>query len=152
MRQQVTVPLRILVPFPTGTSDFDITVSRLCEQGFVTNVYGYNSATLWANMRNNWEFFFVKGVTIEWNPSNLMAVQISGSLDDPKSMCNPFLITDDPDTYSQVGQPTEQKLMKPSFRMMPFFRPWKIQRNNAALYQQGKISPGDTTATDPMYS
>lgn len=131
----MTVPLRVLIPFPTGTVDFDVTISRMCEQGFVANVYGYNSATLWANMRNNWEFFFVKGVTIEWNPSNLVAVQITGSTSsDPKSMCNPFLITDDPDTYSQVGQATEAKLMKPSFKMMPFQRPWKIQRHNAALY------------------
>lgn len=111
----MTVPLRVLVPFPTGTTDFDVTFSRLCEQGSITNVYGYNSATYWANVRNNWEFFFVRSMELEWCPSNLMAVQISGSLDDPKSLMNPFLITDDPDTYSQVGQTTEAKLMKPSF-------------------------------------
>ena len=126
MKQQVTVPLRVLVPFPTGTTDFDVTFSRMCEEGFTSNVYGYNSTTLWGNMKDNWEFFFVKGMTLEWVPSNLVAVQIAASVADPKSMCNPFLVTDDPDTYSQVGDTTQAKLMKPTFQMKPFQRPWKI--------------------------
>jgi hypothetical protein len=36
--------------------------------------------------------------------------------------------------------------------MKPVMTPWKIKRDNRKLYGAGVLSPGDTGASNPMYS
>ena len=36
--------------------------------------------------------------------------------------------------------------------MRPVLTPWKIRRDNRKLYGAGVLSPGDTGASNPMYS
>jgi hypothetical protein len=66
-------------------------------------------------------------------------------------MVMPWIITDDPDSYNQGSLSIAQRLQLPTVTMKQFNKPFRIVRHNKTLYQQGKLSPGDTSLTNPMY-
>jgi hypothetical protein len=91
-------------------------------------------------------------MTVEWCPSNLVGTFGSTTGNFTQQSLGPFVFTDDPDTYSQNGDSLDARLQKPSFTMKPVLTPWKIKRDNRKLYGAGVLSPGDTGASNPMYS
>jgi len=73
-RQTITVPCRKYIPIRFGELETNITISRMCESGIVSDVYGYDQTTLFSQMKANFENFYVLGVTVDWCPSNLRGV------------------------------------------------------------------------------
>jgi hypothetical protein len=106
--QTVTVPCRLEIPVRLG-SNTDMTISRICEEGTVSGVYGYNSAPYYNQFQSKFEFFYVDSVHISWCPSNLRGITVSDTTA-PTGCAGPWLITDDPDSYNQNGLSVSNRL------------------------------------------
>jgi hypothetical protein len=72
----------------------------MCEQGVVSDTFGYNSSTIFNQVRENFENFYVMGMTVEWCPTSLRGFAPVQNAS-PQGVVGPFLWSDDPDNYSQ---------------------------------------------------
>jgi hypothetical protein len=79
-------------------------------------------------------------MTLEWCPSNLVGTFGSTTANFTQQAIGPFVLTDDPDTYSQNGDSLDARLQKPTFMMKPVMQPWKVTRSNAKLYGAGVLA------------
>jgi hypothetical protein len=102
-------------------------------------------------MKRNWEFFYVDSMQLQWCPSNLVGTFGDIGTNFSQQSLGPFVLTDDPDTYSQNGDSLDTRLQKATFTLKPVLQPWTLHRDNRQLYGAGVLSPGDTAQANPMY-
>ena len=102
-------------------------------------------------MKDNWENFYVLGMTLNWCPSNAVGTQNTQNVA-PQSIMGPFLFSDDPDNYSQNAYTDDQRINRPSYELKTFDRPFKLHRSNLNLYTNGKLPAADTSASDPYFN
>jgi hypothetical protein len=109
----------------------------MSESGVVQNVFGYDSAPIFANQYKQWEQYAVLGVLIRWTPSNLIPTATN-------FICNPIQMWTDPNTYGNLGI-TETKLIQHSaYRSLNPRRGFKMYFSNRTLAQQGRINWADS--------
>lgn len=82
----------------------------MAEQGIFANVYGYNGTSYFQACKSQWEFFYVDSMTLEWCPSNLVGTYGSTTQNFTQQSLGPFVLTDDPDTYTQNGDTLDARL------------------------------------------
>ena len=114
-------------------------------------MYGYNSSPYFNQVKDNWENFYVLGMTLEWCPSNAVGTQ-NVQNGTPQSVMGPFLFSDDPDNYSQNAYDDTARINRPSYELKQFDKSWKIRRPNLNLYTNGKLPAADTSASNPYYA
>lgn len=64
------LPVNSNAPADPNVSEKTLTFARYDWEGIIGDNYGFNSAPLWAKIRNVFEEVAVKGFRLEWLPTN----------------------------------------------------------------------------------